>query len=107
MRSGIAKVRDYYYIQNTITYRILLIHTEYYYNSIFSTSVLRKGLYMQKDRGYIHTEQTRLIKSLLYGIYRHLYLKQTRNARFEMHISSVVHIWSKKTINTNVFLLFH
>jgi hypothetical protein len=26
-----------------------------------------------------------------------LYLKQTRNAWFEMHISSVVHVWSKKT----------
>jgi hypothetical protein len=24
-----------------------------------------------------------------------------------MHISSVVHIWSKKTENTNVFLPFH
>jgi hypothetical protein len=44
----------------------------------------RRARFVQKDRGPIflctYTEQARLIKSLLYGIYRHLYLKQTRNA---------------------------
>jgi transcriptional regulator CtsR len=73
------------------------------------TERVGRGLYKKTEVRYfsVHTEQARLIKSLLYRIYTHLYLKQTRNAWFEMHISSVVHIWSKKTKNTNVFLLFH
>ncbi len=45
------------------------------------------------------TEQVRLIKSLFYGI-RHLHLEQTRNG-----YNCVV--WSKKTENTNIFLLFY
>jgi hypothetical protein len=60
-----------------------------------------------EDRYFsVKTEQARL-KMLLYSIYRHLYSKQTRNAWFEMHISSVVHIWSKKTKITNVCISFH
>jgi hypothetical protein len=34
----------------------------------------------RSDISLVHTEQARLVKSLLYSIYRHLYLKQTRNA---------------------------
>jgi hypothetical protein len=47
-----------------------------------------------------------IVGGLRYGIYRHLYLKQTRNALFEMHISSVVHIWSKKTKKYQCFPSF-
>jgi hypothetical protein len=41
-----------------------------------------RGLYKKTEiRCFsVHTEQARLIKSLLYRIYTHLYLKQTRNA---------------------------
>jgi hypothetical protein len=62
----------------------------------------RRARFVQKTENRyfsVHTEQARLIKSLLYGIYRHLYSKQTRNPGFEMHISSVVHIWSKNPKN--------
>jgi hypothetical protein len=61
------------------------------------TGPVGRGLYKKTEVRYfsVQTEQARLIKSLLYGIYRHLYSKQTRNAWFEMYISSVVHIWSK------------
>jgi hypothetical protein len=75
--------------------------TEKYRTEVFfvQTEPLGRGLYKKTEVRYfsVHTEQARLIKSLLYGIYRHLYSKQTRNAWFEMHISSVVHIWLKKT----------
>jgi hypothetical protein len=77
-----------------------------------------RGLYREiSDRGLSCTKtgprsdvslyiprQARLIKSLLYGIYT--WNKQEMHD-FEMHISSVIHIWSKKTKNINVFLLFH
>jgi hypothetical protein len=36
----------------------------------------------------------------------HLYLKQIRKTWFEMHISSVVHIWSKKTKNILMYSFF-
>jgi hypothetical protein len=75
--------------------------TEKYRTEVFfvQTEPLGRGLYKKTEVRYfsVHTEQARLIKSLLYGIYRHLHSKQTRNAWFEMHISSVVHIWLKKT----------
>ena len=44
----------------------------------------------------------------VYGIYRQLHLNQIRNAYLKCILySSVVHIWSKKTQITNVFLPFH
>jgi hypothetical protein len=63
------------------------------------TEPVGQGLHKKTEVRYfsLRTERTRLIKSLLYGIYRYLYLKQTWNAWFEMHNSCVVHIWSKKT----------
>jgi hypothetical protein len=85
--------------------------TEKYRTEVFfvQTKPVGRGLYKKTEfRNFsVHTEQGRLIKSLLYGSYWYLYLKQTRNAWFEMYISSVVHIWSKKTKITNVFLPFH
>jgi hypothetical protein len=82
---------------------------ENYFRLYIQTEPVGQGLYKKTEVRYfsVHTEQARLIKNLLYGIDKHLYLKQTRNAWFEMHIISVVHIWLKKTKNTNVFLLFH
>jgi hypothetical protein len=73
------------------------------------TEPLGRGLHKKTKVRYfsVKTKQTTLIKSLLYCIYGHLYLKQTRNQWFEMHISRVVHIWTKKTKNSNVFLPFH
>jgi hypothetical protein len=57
--------------------------TEKYRTEVFfvQTEVIGRGLYKKTEVRYfsVHTEQARLIKSLLYGIYRHLYLKQTRN----------------------------
>ena len=46
------------------------------------------GLYKKSEVRYlsVKTEQARLIKSLLYGIYMHLYSKQPRNTWFEMNI---------------------
>jgi hypothetical protein len=48
-----------------------------------------RGLYKKTEVRYfcVHTEQARLIKILSYGIDRHLYLKQTRNAWLEMYIT--------------------
>jgi hypothetical protein len=58
--------------------------TEKYRTEVFfvQTEPVGRGLYKKTEFRYfsVHTEQARLIKSLLYGIYRHLYLKQTRNA---------------------------
>jgi hypothetical protein len=55
-----------------------------------------RGSYKKTEVRYfpVHIEQARLIKKLSYGIHRYLYLKQTRNAWFEMHItiSSMVYI---------------
>ena len=69
------------------------VRTEKYRIEAFfvQTEPVGRGLYKKTDVQYftVHTEQARLIKSLLYGIYRHLYFKQTRNASFEMRISSV------------------
>ena len=59
--------------------------TEKYRTEVFfvQTEPVGRGLYKKTVVRYfsVHTEQARLIKSLLYGIYiyRHLYLKQTRN----------------------------
>jgi hypothetical protein len=73
---------------------------EKYWIEVFfvQTEPVGRGLYKKTKVRYFSvktklSEVIRLIKSLLYGIYRHLYLKQTRNALFEMHIStSVVNI---------------
>ena len=51
--------------------------------SVWIFILCRRARFVQKDRDPIQdfsvkTEQARLIKSL-YGIYRHLYLKQTRH----------------------------
>ena len=58
--------------------------TEKYRTEVFfvQTEPVGRGLYKKTEVRYfsVHTEQARLIKSLLYGIYRHLYSKQTRNA---------------------------
>jgi hypothetical protein len=58
--------------------------TEKYGTYVFfvQTEPVSRGLYKKTEVRYfsVKTEQARLIKSLLYGIYRHLYLKQTRNA---------------------------
>jgi hypothetical protein len=85
------------------------ICTEKYRTEVFfvQTERVGRGLYKKTELRYfsVHAEQVRLIKSLLYGIYRHLYLKQTRNVCIS--VSSLVYIWSKKTKNTNLFLLFH
>jgi hypothetical protein len=58
--------------------------TEKYRTDVFfvQTEPLGRGLYKKTEVRYfsVHTEQGRLIKSLLYGIYRHLYSIQTRNA---------------------------
>ena len=58
--------------------------TEKYRTEVFfvQTEPVGRGLYKKTEVRYfsVHTEQARLIKSLVYGIYRHLYLKQTRNA---------------------------
>jgi hypothetical protein len=43
---------------------------------------------------HVHTEVNKKF------VFWHLYLKQTRNAWFDMHISRLVHIWSKKTTYT-------
>ena len=84
--------------------------TEKYRTEVFfvQTEPVGRGLYKKTEVRYfsVHTEQTRLIKSLLYGIHRHLYLKQTRNAWFEMHISSVVHIRLKKTKKIPMYSFF-
>jgi hypothetical protein len=57
---------------------------EKYRTDVFfvQTEPVGRGLYKKTEVRYfsVHTEQARLIKCLLYGIYRHLYLKQTRNA---------------------------
>jgi hypothetical protein len=41
-----------------------------------------RGLHKKTEVLYfsVNTEQARLITSLLYGIYRHLYLKQTKDS---------------------------
>jgi hypothetical protein len=66
------------------------VRTVKYQTEIFfvQTESAGRGLYKKTEVRYfsVHTEQARSIKRLLYGIYRHLYLKQTRNAWFEMHI---------------------
>jgi hypothetical protein len=56
------------------------------------TEPVGRGLYKKTEVRYfsVKAEQVRLIKSLLYGIYWHLYLKQTRNELFEMHIRLLV-----------------
>jgi hypothetical protein len=83
--------------------------TEQYRTEVFfvQTEPVGRGLYKKTEVQYfsVHTEQARLIKSLLYGIYRHLY-KQ------EMHdLKGILVAWytfgRRKQKNTNVFLLFH
>jgi hypothetical protein len=73
--------------------------------------VLYRARFVQKDLGPIFLCTYRASEvNKKFIISWHLYLKQTRFEMqwwFEMHISSVVHIWSKKTKNTSVFLLFH
>jgi hypothetical protein len=64
------------------------------------TDRARRASFIQKDRGPIFLctyRASEINKKFIIGSYRHLYLKQTRNAWFEMHISNVVHIWSKET----------
>jgi hypothetical protein len=61
------------------------VFTEKYWTEVFfaQTEPVGQGLYKKTEVRYfsVKTEQARLIKSLLYGIYRYLYLlKQTRNA---------------------------
>jgi hypothetical protein len=60
------------------------VFTEKYRTSVFfvQTEPVGRGLYKKTKVRYfpVKTEQARLIKGLLYGIYRHLYLKQKRKA---------------------------
>jgi hypothetical protein len=83
--------------------------TEKYRTEVFFEMIepVRRARFVQKDRGLIFFCTYRASEVNIKFIMWHLYLKQTRNTWFEMHISSVVHIWSKKTKNTNVFLLLH
>jgi hypothetical protein len=70
-------------------------------------------MFVQKDWGSMSLCTYRALgvnkKFIIWCIchYKHSYLKQTGNAWFEMHISliisSMVHICSNKTKNTNVF----
>ena len=79
--------------------------TEKYRTEVFSvqTEPVGRGLYKKTEVRYfsVHTEQARLIKSSLYGIY-------TWNKQ-EMHDlnASYWYTFGQKTKNTNVFLLFH
>ena len=66
-----------------LTEREVSVCTKKYRTEVFSvqTESVGRGLYKKTEVRYfsVHTEQARLIKSLLYGISRYLYLKQTRN----------------------------
>jgi hypothetical protein len=60
------------------------VFTEKYRTEVFfvQTEPIGQGLYKKTEVRYfsVKAEQAWLIKSLLYGNYRHLYSKQTRNA---------------------------
>jgi hypothetical protein len=74
------------------------------------TEPVGRGLYKKTEVRYfsVHTEQATLIKSLLYGIYRHLHLKKkTRNAYLKLILVAWCTFGPRKQKNTNVFLLFH
>ena len=70
----------------------LAYHNAWKSNEVFfvQTEPVGRGSYKTTEVWYfsVHIEQARLIKSLLYGISRHLYSKETINASFEMYISS-------------------